>query len=293
MHITRIGRAFKFIAPLFCLLTAFGCYYPAPKVPLDTLRYDAPGGDRKQLIVFLPGNGDPLTVFDENGMVAAVRARNLPVDIIAVDAHIGYYMTGSILARLKQDVIDPARGRGYRRIWLVGNSLGGYGSISYARQYPQDIFGIVLLGPFLGDKNIIREIREAGGLQKWDPGQIPENTRATWEKELWKWLKDGDQQKGFWHWVKSCDEPDEDCPSRIYLGFGKRDRFSSGQKLLAEGLSPENVIVIDDGGHDWDTWKQAWDLALDRMTAKRPAGKIPPAAALPRTGGHRAGTGYP
>jgi pimeloyl-ACP methyl ester carboxylesterase len=287
MNIIQISRAFRFIAPLLCVLTAFGCFYPAPKAPLDTLPYDAPGGDRKQLIVFLHGNGDGLNVFDENGIVAAVRARDLPVDMIAVNAHLGYYMTGSILARLKKDVIDPARARGYRRIWLVGNSLGGYGCISYARQYPQDIFGIVLLGPFLGDKKIIREIRESGGLQKWDPGAIPENSRETWEKELWKWLKDGDQQKGFWNWIRSCDEQDEDCPSRIYLAFGKRDRFSSGQKLLAESLSPENVIVIDNGGHDWDTWKKAWNIALDRMTVRRPARKNARADAPGQSAGKR------
>ena len=238
MNFVNIGHVFRSIASLLCVLTALGCYYPTPKVPLDTLRYDAPGGDHDQLIVFLPGNGDPLNAFDKNGIVTAVRSRNLPVDMIAVNAHLGYYMNGSVFTRLKADVIDPARARGYRRIWLVGNSLGGYGSISYARQYPQDIFGVVLLGPFLGDKKIIREIRDAGGLQKWDPGEIPQDSSETWEKQLWKWLKDGDQQKGFWNWVKSCDEEGEDCPSRIYLGFGKRDRFSPGRNCWPNAFLP-------------------------------------------------------
>ncbi len=258
----------RFVALVLCILFAAGCFYPAPTVPIETLLYPAPDSDRKQLIVYLPGNGDPIDAFDRHGLVAAVRARNLPVDIIAVYAHLGYYMNGSVLERLKQDVIDPARIKGYSRIWLVGNSLGGYGSASYARQYPEDIFGIVLLGPFLGDKKIVQEIRDAGGLQKWDPGVIPENSKESWEKELWKWLKDADQQKGFWNWVKNCDEGDGDCPARMYLGFGKRDRFSYGQKLMAESLPQRNVIVID-GGHDWATWRKVWNLVLDRMTAPR------------------------
>jgi pimeloyl-ACP methyl ester carboxylesterase len=253
---------------VFFIFFIFGCY-PAPKVPLDTLQYQSPAAGHRHLFVFLPGNGDKPDTFDKKGLVRAVREHQLPVDMIAVNAHIGYYMSGSIFTRLKEDVIDPAKARGYKKIWLIGNSLGGYGSVSYARQYPQDITGIVLLGPFLGDKKIIEEIRDAGGLQKWEPTDITVDGKERWEKELWKWLKNGDEQKGFWHWIKNCDE-DGECPSRIYLGFGKRDRFSPGQRLLAERLPPENVFAID-GGHDWRTWKKLWGMILDRMSPGKPA----------------------
>lgn len=256
-----------FCVPLLFLLSVFGCY-PAPKAPIDTLRYDSPNGDHTDLFVYLPGNGDPVDAFDREGLVQAVRHRRLPIDIISVNAHIGYYMKGTVFNRLKHDVIDPAKAKGYTRIWLVGNSLGGYGSVSYVRQYPQDIAGIILLGPFLGDKKIIQEIREAGGLQEWEPGEIQPDSRQSWEKELWKWLKDGDQQKGFWNWIKNCDPGGDDCPSRVYLGYGKRDRFSFGQKLMAEKLPPENVFEID-GGHNWKTWKTLWEMILDRMPAKQ------------------------
>jgi pimeloyl-ACP methyl ester carboxylesterase len=261
------GIGVRFSALLLCVFFFSGCY-PAPKAPLDMLLYDTPAGNHKHLFVFLPGNGDKADAFDKKGLINAVREHRLPVDMIAVNAHIGYYMNGSIFARLKEDVIDPAKARGYKKIWLIGNSLGGYGSVSYARQYPEDIAGIVLLGPFLGDKKIIKEIRDAGGLQKWEPADIPVDGKEHWEKELWRWLKDGDEQKGFWHWIKNCDEEDGDCPSRIYLGFGKRDRFSPGQKLLAESLPQENVFAID-GGHDWRTWKKLWTMILDRMSSRK------------------------
>ncbi len=265
--ITIRRMAFRFSFPLLCLLLAFGCY-PKPKAPIDILRYNSPGGDHKQLFVFLPGNGDSLDTFEKNGLIQAVREHKLSIDMIAVNAHLGYYMNGTIFTRLKQDVIDPAKARGYKKIWLIGNSLGGYGSISYARRYPQDISGVVLLGPFLGEKKTVREIVDAGGLQKWNPGDIPENTKEGWEKELWKWLKDAEQQKCFWNWIKNCDEEHNDCPSRIYLGYGTGDRFSYGQKLMAGNLPPENVFAID-GGHNWRTWKKLWNIILDKMCSRK------------------------
>ncbi len=254
---------FRLIGPCFFLLFVFACY-PAPKAHLDIFRYDSQEGQQKHLFVFLPGNGDSPHTFWKEGLVQSVRARKLPVDMLAVDAHIGYYMEGTIFDRLKQDVIDPARARGYRRIWLIGNSLGGYGSISYARLHPLDITGVILLGPFLGDRKIIQEIRDAGGLAAWEPGELPQNGKENWEKQLWKWLKDGTQQKDFWLWVRDCDE-ENSWPARVYLGYGKRDRFAPGQKLMAESLPIQDVIEID-GGHNWSTWKRLWDLILDRLS---------------------------
>ncbi len=258
MNSTTIGRLLRIACSLSVLLLV-GCY-PAVKVPIDTLRYDAPGSRHRILFVYLPGNGDSLSAFGDNGLVQAVRSRNLPIDIIAVNAHVGYYINGTIFVRLKQDVIDPAKANGYTTIWLVGNSLGGYGSISYIRQYPGDITGIVLLGPFPGEKKIIREIAKAGGLRMWNPGDPPRDPREAWDRELWKWIRDEALQKC------SSDKADR-CPSRIYLGYGSGDRFSYGQSLMAQSLPPEHVFEID-GGHNWRTWKKLWNLILDRIEAE-------------------------
>jgi pimeloyl-ACP methyl ester carboxylesterase len=167
-----------------------------------------------------------------------------------VNAHLGYYRNGSIMERLKQDVIEPAKKRGYDRIWLVGNSLGAYGAITYAARYPGDISGVVLLGAYAGDRGIIREIEQAGGLRAWDPGTM-ENT--DWERRLWSWLK---------HYGGRASE----YPP-VYLGYGRWDRFAYGQDLLATVLPADRVVVVA-GGHDWPTWKKAWGLLLDRMAAQ-------------------------
>lgn len=277
-----------FLALLLCILPAFGCY-PPPKIPIDTVRYDAASGDHKVLFVFLPGNGDPPDVFEKKGLLTALRARQLSIDAIAVNAHIGYYMEGSVFDRLKKDIIDPAKAKGYKKIWLVGNSLGGYGSISYARMYPEDVSGVVMLGPYLGDKRIIQEIRDAGGLKSWVPGDVLQNSKEGWEKELWKWVKDAGQQNGFWHWIKNCDEGDKDCPSRIYLGFGNRDRFAPAQSLLAEALPRQNVFSID-GGHDWHTWKKLWNMILDKMAPKQQPAPVRPGPAQAPVGVIRTGS---
>jgi len=127
----------KLILPRIRLLPVYGLFvallasvffpgcYSSTKIPIDTIHYYGTGDAKvpRLLFVFLHGNGDRNTVFDKESFVEAVRARGLPVDMVSVDAHVGYYMNGTIVTRLKQDVIDPARAEGYERVWLVGNSL--------------------------------------------------------------------------------------------------------------------------------------------------------------------------
>ena len=227
----------------------YGCY-PVAKIPIDAIHYDAKGAKTSRiLIIFLPGSGDSITVFQKKDIIDAVRERGLPIDMIAVNAHVGYYMNWSLLTRLKEDVIDPARGSGYNHIWLVGDSMGAYGAISYAKQYPDDITGVVLLGPFLGNEELIAEIKQAGGLQAWRPGAVRENPREEWERGIWTWLGDSRLANRRYQ--------------GMYLGYGHNDRFSYAQDYLASLLPPEQVISID-GGHNWSTWEKIWGMLLDR-----------------------------
>jgi len=269
----NLRAAFRLCAAVLFFLPAFGCYpsYRPTTVPIDTIRYDAPGGPHQELMVFLPGYGDKPSAIEKHGLVTAARARGLTADIVAVDAHLGYYQEGTLFTRLREDVIGPAKAGGYKNIWFVGTSLGAYGAILYAIRHPQDITGVVLLGPFLGEKKTIDEIRQAGGLQQWDPGEVGDKTREDWEKQIWLWLKLRQKQDDFRLWSKGCEQ-EKGCLPKIYLGYGKFDRFSRGQDLLASILPPEHVVALF-GGHDWMTWGRAWDIILDRMAVTKPGGR--------------------
>ncbi len=227
-----------------------GCAPPVT-VPIETVFYERPApAPRPLLIVFLPGNGDKPTAFERHGLLDAVRKKCLPADVIGVNAHLGYYRNGSIFQRLQEDVIGPARAKGHDRIWLVGNSLGAYGSLAYLGNHRDDVAGVVLLGPFVGDREDLDAVRKAGGLAKWDPGPVEP---ADWKKKLLLLLKDYEQHK--------------DAYPPIYLGYGKFDKFSASQRFLAELLPPEHVIVLT-GGHEWWTWSRLWEQFLDRGIIK-------------------------
>ncbi len=255
------------LCSIFILITVFGCYVaPQPvTVPIETIRYDAPRGEHRMLFVYLPGYGDEPTAFARHGFIKDMRQRGIEADIVAVNAHMGYYLNGSIDTRLSEDVIGPAKSMGYKQIWLVGNSLGAFGSLTYARLHPEGIAGLVLLGPFLGEKKLINQIRDAGGLQYWNPADIAAKTREGWEEQIWLWFKKRQQRDDF----KSCREGTA-CLPTIYLGYGSYDRFSYAQKYLAGILPPQQVVAVS-GGHDWTTWHEAWTAILDKMIVTTPA----------------------
>jgi pimeloyl-ACP methyl ester carboxylesterase len=217
-------------------------------IPIPAIYHDEITGDACTLLVYLPGNGDSPDAFAYNGLIMSLRSQGLNATVVDVDAHLGYYSDNTLVARLKEDVINPAKSRGFRNIWLVGNSLGGVGSLMYVKEHEKDIAGVVLLDPFVGDKEIIKEIRRAGGLQKWDPGSIRE---TDWQRKLLVWLKE-------------YGRSGHSSPP-LYLGYGTDDRFATGQELLAGMLPPERVVAIY-GGHDWRTWSAAWKLLVRKFT---------------------------
>jgi pimeloyl-ACP methyl ester carboxylesterase len=222
-----------------------GCSWFA-KAPMDVLYYSADEGTpQRNLFIFMRGIGGSHTSFEEEGLVDDVRTMGLPFDMAAPNAHLGYYTGRTLLVRLKTDVIDPARAQGKDNIWLVGFSMGGLGSMLYLREHPDDIEGICLVAPFLGDEDIIEEIQAAGGVRSWSPGVYD---------------ADDDYQRMLWHWIK--DNVAGNSPVPIFLGYGTDDDFAPANALLAE-LLPENHVVRIPGGHDYPTFKALWDLFLD------------------------------
>ena len=234
-----------------------GCFGPC-KVPLEVLKYESTPERNKNLIIFLRGMGGTLNCvfdghecFEKEGFVRAVRMRGLSYDMIAPNTHFGYYNNRTLMVRLKEDVILPAKAMNYEKIWLVGTSMGGLGSILYLKDYEKNIDGVLLLGPFLGDRLIVDEIYSAGGIAHWEPGNY--NEEDDWQRMLWHWLKDYNRHD-------SVHPP-------IYLGIGKEDLYYRAQKLLASSLSSEHVIEVS-GKHRFSTFKRIWDIFLDRQILK-------------------------
>lgn len=244
LHRYRAIFALAFTVPV--LLTT-ACYKPQPTtVPLRTLdpptsTHAAAKPDRC-LVVFLPGRGDLPEDFYRQGFDRELREAGSACEVVAVDAHLGYYFERSIEDRLRQDVIGPARARGVDEIWLVGISLGGLGSVLYTKENPREIDGIVILAPYLGEEEVIDEIAAAGGLRAWEPRGPME---AFDFRQVWQWL----------------DRPGSGRPP-IYLAYGERDRFSRAHALLADALPPDRVITLP-GRHTWRTWSRLWSAVLD------------------------------
>jgi pimeloyl-ACP methyl ester carboxylesterase len=197
------------------------------------------------LLVMLPGVKDRPQDFVQHGFISAIRKHGWPIDIVAVDANMDYYIDGTIVDRLVTDIIGPARGR-YRQIWLMGISLGGLGCLNYVRAHAGHVHGVVVLAPYLGARGTIAGIARAGGLACWEPAG----------------LEPDDEDQLLLAWIKSYRGHEPGIPP-IFLGYGTADRFIAASTLLAAVLPPLNVVSVA-GGHDWAAWTKLWGLLLER-----------------------------
>ncbi len=208
------------------------------------------------LLVMLPGAYSTPEEFEREGFVEAVRDNRLAVDVMLVDAHLGYYNDRSVLERLSADVIAPARRQGYRQIWIVGISLGGFGGLLYAQTHPGELAGVVAIAPYLGDRTLSTDIANAGGLAKWngplDTGAATPRTPN--ETQLWQWLR------GFAGYTQTAG-----ARPPLYLGYGLDDRFAFSHRLLAGALPAERVFTTE-GGHDWPEWRRLWQRMLPTLS---------------------------
>jgi pimeloyl-ACP methyl ester carboxylesterase len=167
--------------PSVAALFASCWWIPRPAVaPMRTIAHDGAGVAGGDLVVFLPGRGDRAEDFEERGLLAAARQAGLDADVLAVDAHLAYYYKRVITARLWEDVVLPARARGYRRLFVVGISRGGLGAISLVQEHPDAVAGLFVLAPYLGEPDVTREIEAAGGLARWSGTPSERDFRGVW-----------------------------------------------------------------------------------------------------------------
>lgn len=139
---------------------------------------------------------------------------------------------------MSADVIAPAKARGYGEVWLLGPSMGGFGSLFYARGHLEDATGVLAIAPYLGEDRLIREIKAAGGLKDWQaPARVEELTNDNYQRELWRWLQ-------------AVTQGGREAGPLIFAGYGRLDRPGEADALLAAELPPSRVF-LPDGGQEW------------------------------------------
>ncbi len=226
-----------------------GCLYLRAPVPMTYRPDPYPNGKAKCLVVFLPGAGDDGRAFFEEGFVQAVRAKGLSADIVAADATIRYYLKGTAAERLDLDVMRPNLAKGYERVWMIGMSMGGFGSLFYPWQRPGQVDGVLALAPYLGDDSLVNEIHDAGGLAKWTPPPEAPANADNYQRQMWRWLKE----------TRVEGKP---SPS-LWLGWGTKDRLGHADELLA-AVMPKERILSAEGGHEWEPWRKMLKEFLDK-----------------------------
>jgi pimeloyl-ACP methyl ester carboxylesterase len=200
-----------------------------------------PTGTAATRFVWLPGAFNTAQQFQDAGFSAAVTKRRAAVDLVYVDLELQHLGDRAALRQVRSELVLPARDLGIS-VWLAGISLGGLLALDYAATYPEDLAGVCLLAPYLGNRMLTSEIAAAQGLTAWVPGELAET----------------DEERRIWRYIKAR----EDDSRPLYLGFGRADRFAAAQQLLA-GALPANSVDVIEGGHEWRTWTTLWENFLD------------------------------
>ena len=251
---TRRGRGGALLDLLaLCAFAAVfsGCFGFRPaRVPMDSLFFEAAESPAKGLIIFLPGMGDGPSTYERRGFVDIVRSLRPDFDILAADAHFGYFRNWQVTRRLHTDLVEPILSR-YDTVWVVGISIGGLVATTYAMENPEEIDGVIALAPYLGSREVIGEVRTAGGLRHWTPpdlGDIESFQRRHYYR--------------LWDWFRQYATATPPAP-RLYLGVGSEDGLFVPNMLVAEHL-PAPRKATRPGGHGWTVWTPLFEELASR-----------------------------
>ncbi|MDR9435522.1 MAG: alpha/beta hydrolase [Thiohalophilus sp.] len=199
--------------------------------------------DTRQLVILLPGIWDKPAEFKTHGFIEIARKNDIEHDFLSVDANIAYLVRGNFSQRFMEDVIIPARKKGYQSFWLIGISLGGYNALSYYLDQPETIEGVVLLSPYVGvnkEEDFLHQIRQF--IDSENLSSVSERVPYT-------------------NWERLAAFKKRSSLKNIYLAYGRQDGFASRYSEFERLLPSENIHAID-GNHDWRTWSRLWEELL-------------------------------
>jgi predicted alpha/beta hydrolase family esterase len=234
----------KLLTALTILPILASCYFlKSTSVPIPYQAYIDKSEPKEHLVIFLPGLGDEPSAFSEAGFFGKDIFDTLPFDYLLVDSHLGYYTSRQLPQRFKKDILDDLATR-YEKITLVGTSLGGLGAILLADENPSIIKQVVLIAPYMGNKETVNRVQQAGGLVKWyqQGAYLPADFDDR-EQSLIAW--EGSYRLIYQHQIN------------VIVSYGDEDGFAAAGKELAKNISSESVF-IEPGGHKWRVWKKLW-----------------------------------
>jgi pimeloyl-ACP methyl ester carboxylesterase len=145
-------------------------------------------------------------------------------------------------------------GKGYEKIILIGVSAGGLGSILYSMKHENQIDAIVAISPYLGDEEILEEIKNQGGVRNWKVDKKPD------EEEEW--------QRAMWYWIKENYSKENEKAPILFVGSGREDYVMEGVRLLIP-LIPEERTVFVKGKHEWEPWREILGKIIEKKTFRK------------------------
>jgi pimeloyl-ACP methyl ester carboxylesterase len=218
--------------------------------------------DVPTLVIVLPGRRDNVEVMQSFAVADAIHAGWPEVDVQLTSATLAYYLDGGLATRVREQLIEPARARGYRRLILMGASMGGMGALIVDEANPGAFDHVILLAPYLGNQSLMKEIVDAGGIAQWTPGPKPVAVdRSNFQRELWRHVK------------QFVDDPV--LRSRVWLAYGEEDKLAETVPVIAPALESAQIRPRA-GGHKWVVWNAAAREIFAELRAQALDSNSPP-----------------
>lgn len=211
------------------------------------LLWDKLEGKSDSLIILLPGIYDTAETFKDEQFFTIAREAGIKAEMVAANIHVWHLVQDKMIERIEKDIFRYIKNKGYKNVWFVGVSLGGLNSLLFYQKHIKDVCGVVVVSPYIADKKLIKELKQAGGIKNWQPK--PAGNKKIIEKKLqflWKWFQQQDIKNNL---------------NQVFLGYGKQDRYIEAIKLFENILDMKNVAKVE-GKHDWDTAQKIWQKLL-------------------------------